>query len=620
MTSRPSDGSAGTSGQAGDPTGRDLPRRHLLQAAGGVGAGLVGGLGIPTGTAGAFAAKGALRPVSMAMHIHSSFSEGAGSMDAHLFQARRTGVDVVWWTEHDFRKMAFGYRDEIRFDGEHEPDGRWDFSWEPHTQGPVAHGEHDFVATPVNAAEAGNKLQLVADGTARDRWGMYVVQARAQNRLYSTSYSDTTVEMDIHPELLSANAVAVVEVISSYRPPSGGRPAGQYRLQYRIGEPTGRRTEDRGRLGVIGLASPPAGQWTRLRLDLRADHAALWPDTVADDASLWRLNLGIRVRRGATGRVTFDRLRFVRDRDSGGDPLALQQRAVDAYRSRYPSIQQYAAAEISLVMHLNSFGGDGVLPTYAREQAVKDPSVAAQREMIAFLRDHGQTVCINHPMSGSGGPAHLIRRLVSGDGLGAHVVEVGVGGRAMPNMIRVFDTLARNGVLITANGSTDDHRGDDWLGPGRRWVTGVWSPSTQEGDLCRALRAGRAWFYDPARWDGALDLRVEDTAMGGVLFTRKRRVDVVVRAEGLPKGSRVRLVTGRCDFAGPDVARPANQASPIARSQFRHGRWRGTVERDRGVYVRVEVRRGGHLIAFSNPVWVLPPHRRADIDVPLLRR
>jgi len=581
---------------------------------------VVGGLGIPTGTAGAFADKATLRPVSMAMHIHSSFSEGIGSMDAHLFQARRSGVDVVWWTEHDFRKTAFGYRDEIRFDGAHEPDGRWDLSWVAHNQGPVANGDHSFVSTPANPSEAGNKLRLVAQGRDGDQWGMHFVQAKAQNRLYSTSYSDTALEIDIHPELLGANAVAVVEIISSYRPPTGGRPAGQYRLQYRIGEGGGRRTEDRGRLGVIGIAAPPTGQWTRLRLEPRVDHAALWPDTVANDASLWRLNLGIRVRRGATGRVHFDRLRFVRERDNGGSPLALQQRAIDAYRSRYPAIRQYAAAEISLVMHLNSFGGDGVLPTYDRDQAVKDTSVAAQREMISFLRNHGQTVCINHPMSGSGGTANLIRRLVSGDGLGAHVMEVGVGGRSMPHMIKVFDTLARNGVLITANGSTDDHRGDDWLGPGRRWVTGVWSPSTQEGDLCRALQAGRAWFYDPARWDGVLDLHVEDMAMGGVLFTRKRHVDVVVRANDLPKGSRVRLVTGRCDFAGPDVARPANHARPLARSQFRRGRWRGTLDRERGVYVRAEVRRGNALIAFSNPIWVLPPHRRDNIDVPPVRR
>jgi hypothetical protein len=52
-------------------------------------------------------------PVSMAMHIHGSFSEGIASMDAHLEQARRNGVDVIWWTDHDFRREAHGYRQAI---------------------------------------------------------------------------------------------------------------------------------------------------------------------------------------------------------------------------------------------------------------------------------------------------------------------------------------------------------------------------------------------------------------------------------------------------------------------------------------------------------------------------
>ena len=42
-------------------------------------------------------------PISMAMHVHSSFSEGTGSMDAQLERGPMTGVDVVWWTDHDWR-------------------------------------------------------------------------------------------------------------------------------------------------------------------------------------------------------------------------------------------------------------------------------------------------------------------------------------------------------------------------------------------------------------------------------------------------------------------------------------------------------------------------------------
>ena len=51
--------------------------------------------------------------VSMAMHIHASWSEGTASMQAHLDQATKTGIDVLFWTDHDFRLAEHGYPDVI---------------------------------------------------------------------------------------------------------------------------------------------------------------------------------------------------------------------------------------------------------------------------------------------------------------------------------------------------------------------------------------------------------------------------------------------------------------------------------------------------------------------------
>src|SRR5580692_12387546 len=52
---------------------------------------------------------------SMAMHVHSSFSEQSGSMDSQLFQAARNSVDVLWWTDHDQRMSGIGYRKDVHF-------------------------------------------------------------------------------------------------------------------------------------------------------------------------------------------------------------------------------------------------------------------------------------------------------------------------------------------------------------------------------------------------------------------------------------------------------------------------------------------------------------------------
>ena len=310
----------------------------------------------------------------MAMHLHSSFSEGTASMDAHLHQATRLGVDVMWWTDHDFRKMAHGYRTSVGFDGPSEPDAHWDFTGGRFRPAPWPTADHSFVNSPVNPDETGGKMQVVASRAAGQRLGhARPAGAPPRTRVYSTSYSDTTLELDIYPQQLGTDARVVVEIVSSYRPATAGRPAGQYRIQYRLGDPIGKHTEDGGLLGVVGLPAPPTDHWYRLRLTPRADHADLWPDTVSSDASLCRMNLGVMVRSGASARVVFDRLRFERTRRGSADAVALQASAIDAYRRRYPGITQYAAAEISLVSHLNAFGGTGELPTYTNPSAVMDP-------------------------------------------------------------------------------------------------------------------------------------------------------------------------------------------------------------------------------------------------------
>ena len=109
--------------------------------------------------------------------------------------------------------------------------------------------------------------------------------------------------------------------------------------------------------------------------------------------------------------------------------------------------------------------------------------------------------------------------------------------------------------------------------------------------------------------------------MGGVLFTGKRKVNVAVKATELPRGASVDLVIGKCDFAGVRALQPINRVRRLPRRGFVAGVWRGQIDRRGGSYVRAVVRNAaGDIIGFSNPVWVLPPHRRDDVRVPALRR
>ncbi len=592
-----------------------LDRRDLLKLAAGGLVG-VGTLGLPASGAAA-STVGTGGPVTMAMHIHGSFSEGTASMDAHLDQAKRLGVDVVWWTDHDFRVAALGYRRAVGFDGQQEYENGLAWTWVPYTSGNPPLADHEFVATPHSPDEAGGALRVRVTGPVDGSPASYLLEGEAWNFAYTTSYVDTVLELDVLPELVSESAVVVVEIASSYRPASGRRPAGQYRLQYRIGAPPGHRRADSGRLGIVGV--PVAGTgWQRVRMDLRADHAKLWPDTVAGDASIKQLRVGVRAVGAATAQAVVDRLRFLRDRQSAADGMALLRGLVRAYRARYPGITQYAASEISLVEHLNAFGGDGTLPTYDTTTPVKDPSVEAQRAMVSFLHRHGAVVSINHPAPGTS----LARQLVTTNGLGADIIEIGTA-RQVERLAEAFDVAARNAVFLTASGVSDDHAGDDWLNRATaRWVTGTWAGSRASGELCAAMAAGRAWFFDPLWWRGELDLLVDGRVpMGGVLLTRHRTVPVRVTATALPRNGLLELVVGRCDRAGADVLQPANRSVTVPARRVVGGRWSTDVARGGGVYIRAMVRRyDGTVVGFSNPVWVLPARLQGQLAVPRDRR
>jgi hypothetical protein len=239
--------------------------------------------------------------------------------------------------------------------------------------------------------------------------------------------------------------------------------------------------------------------------------------------------------------------------------------------------------------------------------------------MVRFLHSHGALVSINHPSPGQ----ELADKLITTRGVGADVIEIGTG-RQVEELAPAFDVAARNAVFMTASGVSDDHGGVDWLNPdaAQRWLTGVWARSRDSADLCAAMRAGKAWFFDPLRWNGELDLLVDGhVPMGGVLRTRHRRVPVRVTATRMPSGGSLELVVGRCDRAGPSQLQPANRSITVPARSVVRGHWATEIGRRQGVYVRAMVRAGtGSIVGFSNPVWVLPERLLDTVPVPRPRR
>lgn len=578
----------------------NLNRRQLLAMGAAAG---IGTVFLPTAVTAAVAAplKSGRRSVSMAMHIHSAFSEGTASMDAHLQQATKLGVDVIWWTDHDFRMQALGYRKAVQFEGLNEPENGLTWTWNRITAGQLASSSTAFVTEPHSPDEPGKAMRLQALATT-PAWGELLYEGNAWNTTYTTSLAATVLELDVLSEQVGPDAELIVRVLSSYRPATAGRPAGRYTLEYRIGAQEGRWTEDQGLLGVVAI--PATGAWQRLQLDLQADVAALWPDIVSADSGIYRLRVGVRSRNGAAVAGVLDRLRFNRTRRAGNESVQLQDEMMREYARRYPNVVQFHGTELSLVRHLSSYGGDFTLPDYGDVAPKKNTAVPAAIDMVAFVHAHRGLVTFNHPLEDAPTGAELAKLLIETNALGADMVEVG-SKEDFGESVFGYDAAARNGVFVTATGVSDDHGGADWVGQKQRWITSVWSDSTEQAALFSALRAGRAWFWDPQFWRGELDLKVHGSVpMGGVSISPAAQVPVQIDVTELPADAQVVLIVGEVDYAGTTDPTPATTEQLVKLNKS--GQGNVVIPTRSSRYVRVELRKpDGAVIGFSNPVWIL---------------
>ena len=130
-----------------------LTRRTFISAA-------AGGAAVAVAGTGPAQAAPALRPISMAMHIHGPFSEGSASYAAHLYQAQQNGVDVIWWTDHDFRIAAQDFRKAVHFDAPSEPENGLAWNWASTVEGTLTSSSAEFVTSPTAPDDPGHALRV----------------------------------------------------------------------------------------------------------------------------------------------------------------------------------------------------------------------------------------------------------------------------------------------------------------------------------------------------------------------------------------------------------------------------------------------------------------------------
>jgi hypothetical protein len=638
---------------AGTPAGESqLSRRGFMQATGAAAA-AVAVLGelprLPLHSPARAAAADGTSAYSMAMHVHSSFSEQDGSMDSQLFQASTNSVDVLWWTDHDTRMDGIGYRKTVHFTSlTHERGGPGEggpWHWMQAEAGPLVASQSGggIVASPSSPSDPvpGGSLHVTAKSrnTFPARFGYY---ANCQPASWNYRDNLTGQSLLIDVLLTSGWQAGYLEllIVTSYHEAAGGRPAGDYALSYQF-VPGGqaRRAADgvRGTITIPVTPNSASDPWSTVTIKPAEDIAALWPDLDYRDFGLFKLTLSA-VSTGDAAGGYFDYLRF--QRSISGEAFFKQQGEMGAALApQFPSVTQQQGLELSLGLpHLNWFGGSVRIPRYPSTSLTPSQySKYLETTLVPDIHKAGGLVSYNHPFGYGDVPAlpqarqdqllvHLASQLLptaaAPAAVGADLLEVGYPlrqGVDIAHHVALWDIMSRNAVFLTGNGTNDDHWGKNWFGKPNNWFSSVWAGGTSQAGLLAALVAGRAWCGSLSGYRGALDLLVDGSCpMGSASVSSVTSRKLAITATGLPANGSLQVLQGAVDYAGRDgLAANSQVVGTYSAAQLADRQVTRPVDTSKDSFVRTQVfDAAGTLIALSNPVWLLRHQPPGGIPVP----
>jgi hypothetical protein len=581
-------------------------------------------------------------------------------MHGHNVAAGQLGdaVDVLWWSDHDWRISAHTYVTDFDFehglrDVEFAPaplDSRY---WEGREALPawakqavlgpdaplesveeVKKGWQRLpVANPAQRAmlevsedearQGRRSLRVTLPGTKHEWERVALAFETSRRRHIASLASRVRVRLSVMPVTMQGDARVVVSVLLSQHPPDY-----RGRLDYRLsrtgigaGEPAASVSHTSSpelaypmKVATIELPHEP-GRWNDLVFDLTTDAERHGLGGV--DNSLVELLLAFEVRGDGHLVAHVDALRI--ERQQVGEPLFRAEKQLAQALSR-EGIVNHVGQEISYAAHLNAYG-----PRVPLADQVGHPHGYTPTEAIELAHAHGGIVSLNHffGMETMATDHNLpearqsfdrrLERLIELRAYGADLLEVGyrARGHGLASFLELWDRLSTAGIFITGVGVSDSHDNEvGWLEGPNNFITWIYAASPSQEDLIKSLLAGRAFFGDPTRFDGRLDITTaEGGRMGQVLLVGDAGTTLTYRAEGLRPGQQIRIVRD-----GRITGRLAPGGASFDYSEQIAGEEPG--------FVRFEVVDDRGPVAFSNPVYLLlepqpggvPPARRQAPD------
>lgn len=566
---------------------------------------------------------------SVQLHVHSSFSEGPGSIASGTWEASRLGLDAIWWSDHDWRLAYRKHVSSFSFDDFFEPIETGE-SWIPSHVDERGHKgliplptapsftvmESELVPPPdAFEGEAALRLRGASNSAEFKRFAALFKATRAREKRNLSS--GVVLMLALRVEEASADARPFVDVTLSKHLSGSWTSPQEIRLHYHA---AGKDAVPHREENTWFVPLPyRLGDWQELAFEVGADLAVGFPDVEVGDNSLFEVVLGVESRNNAVTEAFFDALRI--EHRPGEEGLLGDQRELLAkIEARVPGVRQLQGEEVSYHRHMNVFSVEAQLPDY--DQLIRDSGLADAQGWIsdlAALEDfvarkvvedahlRGGLVSLNHIFGTDGNPDprpyEAIRdEVLAARAWGAEILEVGYrdrGGHPLPDFLRLWDDLALQGLPLIGVG-VSDHHGDgpagSWATTQNNFVTWIYSASLDQPDMLAGLARGRAFFGDLSLFRGWVDLGTDSGfLMGQTVITDRRRVGLDVHASGLTPGDRLRLIR-----SGAVVHEETATSSGFSR------RLDVPIARRGGAFFRLEVYRAdGEAKAFSNPIWLM---------------
>ncbi len=556
------------------------------------------------------------RGASVQLHLHGSVSEGAGTMRGHTEQAALTGVDVLWWTDHDYSYYPGRYIEVTGYDFEGGALNE-DFVVWPATE------VHDLRWDHVTD-ELTTQSSAVTSAAARS--GSYGWALSGANDGSSTVAASTW-RVIVTPRVNFKALLAQVDFGFSFRPwtdadgaelfvtiPLSGRRAGndsEYEDPYhRVHFVWSQQTyEDTAYDHYIPLTGT-VGEWSDLSVDLSSIVESAFPD-VGLDAHAELVDVTIRSASGATMQVDLD--------DFAWSQVAVGEELMDLQRDFLDTIdkpvEHLIGYEISLLPegHLNAFGSGVPILPYDESETWDFTSAT---EMV---HDYGGMVSLNHIFGVTGALYTEVDRLalideitealLATDIYGCDLLEVGYRKRGgdLQDFLTVWDNLGIAGLYITGEGASDIHGKQDWARNDNNFVTWVVGDTPTEEQLIHNLLRGSAFFGDASVFpNGNADFELVaqdvEAGMGQVVVgaTEIQRIRLVI--EPVSAGWQVRFVEDGVVTEVWDVEPDESGRTDRLRFEASHA-----IDPVGGKLVRAEVWNSGNESAsgllFSNPIY-----------------